>query len=78
MPHNEPWSSVPRLTYWALLSVFCMGSYLPYTVVLRLLHGAVAYLLFLHIRHLASSAVALMCATREHAAQTMPPAGSRA
>ena len=45
-PHNEHWSTVPVLVYRALYSLFGVRSYLPYVVVLAVVHVAVAHLLW--------------------------------
>jgi hypothetical protein len=46
MPHTEHWSTVPILVYRALYSVYGLRSYVPYVVVLLVLHVAVAHLLW--------------------------------
>jgi hypothetical protein len=45
-PHTEHWSTLPILIYRGLYSVFGLRSYVPYVVVLLLLHVAVAHLLW--------------------------------
>jgi hypothetical protein len=40
LPHNEHWSTIPRLVYQALLDVVGLRSYLPYLAVLLALHLA--------------------------------------
>ena len=45
-PHNEHWSTVPVLVYRGLYSLFGVRSYLPYVVVLAVVHVAVAHLLW--------------------------------
>lgn len=49
-PHNEHWSTAPVLVYRALFAVFGVRSYLPYVVVLVVLHLAVAHLLWRILR----------------------------
>ncbi|HZT97734.1 MAG TPA: hypothetical protein VFB34_12940 [Chloroflexota bacterium] len=49
-PHNEHWSTVPKLVYKALSVLIGARSYLPYLAVLEFMHVCVAYLLFLMIR----------------------------
>ena len=49
-PHNEHWSTVPILVYRALYTAFGVHSYLPYVLVLVLLHLAVAHLLWRVLR----------------------------
>ncbi len=41
-PHNEHWSTVPLILYRAILAIVGLHSYLPYMVVLTLLHLAAA------------------------------------
>jgi hypothetical protein len=45
-PHNDHWSTIPVLIYWALLSVFGLSSYLPYAAVVIVFHLALAHLLW--------------------------------
>ena len=45
-PHTEHWSTVPILIYRGLYSVYGLRSYVPYVVVLLVLHLAVAHLLW--------------------------------
>lgn len=45
-PHNEHWSTVPILIYRALYARYGLLSYMPYVVVLLVLHVAVAHLLW--------------------------------
>ena len=45
-PHNEHWSTLPILVYRGLFSIFGVRSYLPYLLVLILLHLLVAHLLW--------------------------------
>lgn len=45
-PHTEHWSTVPILIYRALYSLYGVRTYVPYVVVLVLLHLAVAHLLW--------------------------------
>ncbi|MGH7723575.1 MAG: hypothetical protein ACRENL_12240, partial [Candidatus Dormibacteria bacterium] len=46
VPHNEHWSTIPILIYRALFAVFGLHSYLPYILVLIVLHLAAAHLLW--------------------------------
>src|ERR1700730_5991501 len=61
-PHNEHPVMLTRLIYWALLSTAGMRSYLPYMLVLLVLHGASAFLLFELVRRRAGDLVGLACA----------------
>lgn len=45
-PHTEHWSTGPILIYRALYSLYGLRTYVPYVVVLLLLHVAVAHLLW--------------------------------
>jgi hypothetical protein len=45
-PHNDHWSTIPLLVYWALLSTVGLSSYLPYAAVAILAHLALAHLLW--------------------------------
>jgi hypothetical protein len=45
-PHTEHWSTVPILIYRALYSLYGVRTYVPYVVVLVVLHLAVAHLLW--------------------------------
>lgn len=45
-PHNEHWSTLPLLVWWALLSTVGLSSYLPYAAVTVLAHLALAHLLW--------------------------------
>ncbi|MEA2842674.1 MAG: hypothetical protein QOJ69_345, partial [Actinomycetota bacterium] len=45
-PHNEHWSTVPVLVYRGLYSLFGVRSYVPYVVVLAIVHVTVAHLLW--------------------------------
>ena len=45
-PHNEHWSTGPILIYRALYGLWGLHTYVPYVVVLVLLHVAVAHLLW--------------------------------
>ncbi|MCJ7438387.1 MAG: hypothetical protein MUP97_11590, partial [Acidimicrobiia bacterium] len=49
-PHNEHWSTVPVLGYRLLFSIFGVRTYLPYVVVLLLVHLLVAHLLWRVLR----------------------------
>lgn len=46
MPHTEHWSTAPILIYRALYATVGLRSYVPYVVVLLLLHVAVTHLLW--------------------------------
>jgi hypothetical protein len=45
-PHNEHWSTIPILIYRGLFAVFGVRTYLPYVVVLILLHLLTVHLLW--------------------------------
>ena len=45
-PHNDHWSTLPILAYRALLTTFGMGSYLPFLILLTVLHLALAHVLW--------------------------------
>jgi hypothetical protein len=45
-PHNEHWSTIPVLVYRALFNIFGTRTYLPYLVVLLLVHLTVVHLLW--------------------------------
>ena len=45
-PHNEHWSTIPVLAYRLLFSVFGVRTYLPYVVVMILVHLTVVHLLW--------------------------------
>ncbi len=45
-PHNEHWSTLPVLVYRGLYSLFGVRSYLPYVLVLAVVHVVVAHLLW--------------------------------
>ncbi|HEY3979992.1 MAG TPA: hypothetical protein VGM79_22135 [Streptosporangiaceae bacterium] len=45
-PHNDHWSTLPILAYRALLTVFGMGSYVPFLILLAVLHLALAHVLW--------------------------------
>jgi hypothetical protein len=45
-PHNEHWSTIPVLIYRGLFGVFGVRTYLPYVVVLVLLHVLTVHLLW--------------------------------
>ncbi|HMG62995.1 MAG TPA: hypothetical protein VK599_08615 [Streptosporangiaceae bacterium] len=45
-PHNDHWSTLPILAYRALLTLFGMGSYLPFLILLTVLHLALAHVLW--------------------------------
>ncbi len=58
-PHNEHWSTLLVLVYRALFATAGLRSYLPYLVVLELMHAAAALLLFAIIRRRSGAALAL-------------------
>jgi hypothetical protein len=45
-PHNEHWATIPVLVYRALYTVFGLRTYLPYLVVLLVVHLVVVHLLW--------------------------------
>jgi len=45
-PHNEHWSTIPVVVYRALFTVFGVRTYIPYVVVLLLVHLAIVHLLW--------------------------------
>jgi hypothetical protein len=45
-PHNDHWSTLPILAYRALLTMFGMGSYVPFLILLTVLHLALAHVLW--------------------------------
>jgi hypothetical protein len=49
-PHNEHWSTLPILAYRALYSVFGVRHYLPFAMLVILLHGAITVLLWSLLR----------------------------
>lgn len=51
-PHNEHWSTLPRLWYWAADSQFGLRSYTPYVTAVILLHLGLAVLLWMLLRRL--------------------------
>jgi hypothetical protein len=65
-PHNEHWTTVPILVYRALFGVFGLRTYLPYRLVVLLLHLVAAALLFVVMRRagvlpmIATAAAALL------------------
>ena len=61
-PHNVHWATLPGLVYTVLLSVFGARHYLPFMVVLLLLHAAVALMLFRIVRRRAGDLPALLSA----------------
>jgi hypothetical protein len=58
-PHNEHWSTLPRILYRVLLLTFGLRTHLPYLAVLLLLHVAAASALFVLLRRTSGSLVAL-------------------
>jgi hypothetical protein len=61
-PHNEHPVMLPRLIYAALLSTFGLRTYMPYMLVLMVLHAAGAVLLFELVRRRAGDLVGIACA----------------
>jgi hypothetical protein len=49
-PHNEHWQTVPILVYRGLYGIFGLRTYLPYQLLIVLLHLAAAALLFVIMR----------------------------
>jgi hypothetical protein len=45
-PHNDHWSTLPILAYRALLTMFGIGSYVPFLILLAVLHLALAHVLW--------------------------------
>lgn len=64
-PHNEHWSTIPVIGYRILFAIFGVRTYLPYLVVLIVVHLVVAHLLWRLLRRvgvdawLATAAIAL-------------------
>jgi hypothetical protein len=61
-PHNEHPVMLTRVVYWLLLSSAGMHNYWPYMLVLLVLHGASAFLLFELVRRRAGDLTGLACA----------------
>ncbi len=55
-PHNEHWSTLPRLWYWLAEDVFGLRSYTPYLTAVVVLHLIVAVLLWVLLRRLGINA----------------------
>src|SRR5664279_174064 len=51
-PHNEHWSTLPILSYRVLLTIFGLHTYLPYLLVLFLVHLVLVHLLWGAMRNL--------------------------
>jgi hypothetical protein len=63
-PHNDHWTTLPILAYRALLTMFGMGSYVPFLILLIVLHLALAHVLWrMSLRVGASPLVATALAT---------------
>jgi len=60
VPHNEHWSAVPILIYKLLLATIGLRSYLPYQVVLVVLHLVTAAALYQLLKREAGSLLALV------------------
>jgi hypothetical protein len=60
-PHNEHWTTLVKVVYWALLSGFGLGSYLPYMAVLGALHACAGICLFWLVRRRSGELLALAC-----------------
>jgi hypothetical protein len=58
-PHNEHWSTLPRLIYKLILAIGGAHSYLPFLATLLALHGLVVVLLFYVIRRRSGDVLAL-------------------
>jgi len=58
-PHNEHLSALPILAYKVLLAVFGLGSYIPFVVLLLVLHGITCVLLYAITRRYVGPWVAL-------------------
>ena len=59
LPMNEHWSTLTLVVFKLLLLVFGLRDYLPYLLVLALMHAAAAFLLFAYIRGMAGDLLAL-------------------
>lgn len=62
-PHNEHWSTVPRIIYKVLLHLNGAHSYLPFMAVVLLMHVSAAFLLFMIIRKRSGDLLALISGT---------------
>jgi hypothetical protein len=63
-PFNEHWLAVTMIVYRAVLSVFGMGTYVPYLALLAVLHITVALLVYALVRRRTLPLVAVACAGR--------------
>jgi hypothetical protein len=61
-PHNEHWSTIPILIYRGLFGVFGIRTYLPYVVVLILLHLLTVHLLWRVLLRSGVTALVAACA----------------
>ena len=62
-PHNEHWSTIPVLAYRALVETVGLRSYVPYLLVIAVLHALVAWLVFRAVERRAEPTVALGAAS---------------
>jgi len=62
LPHNEHWSTLPKISYTILFAVFGMQSYLPFSAILLLVHTAAAFVLFLIVRRQAGDLIGIAAA----------------
>lgn len=56
LPHNEHWSTLPRLWYWLADDIWGLRTYTPYVTAVILLHLAVAVLVWLVVRRTGANA----------------------
>ena len=61
-PHNEHWSTLPVVAYRALVETVGLGSYLPYQLLVVVLHVAVSAVAFRLVRRRAGAVVGLAAA----------------
>ena len=62
-PHNEHWSTLPVLAYRALVETVGLRSYVPYLLVIAVLHALVAWLVFRAVERRAEPMMALGAAS---------------
>jgi hypothetical protein len=62
-PHNEHWSTVPVLAYRALVETVGLRTYVPYLLVIAVLHGLVAWLVYRAVERRAAPMAALGAAS---------------
>jgi hypothetical protein len=58
-PHNEHWYTLPIVVYRLLVETVGLGSYVPYLLVVTLLHVTVAALVYVLVRRRTAAGVAL-------------------